>query len=341
MRSSSKRNDWHNRYERDTRWPIPTSEDIDHNWRLVRSLANPDGGFNGGIDLVANIHDGLYAVRKRLRPRPRCTEHDHMRWRREMLVLRKLDHHNITKYYDGFYTPERGSLYMQPCRLGSVSDFVDSHRKNFLNPEMQEYFLWYILHEVAEAVLYMQTGFKCLAEARGSNRDKVKGWVTLVHGDIRPDQLFLNNTESDPTVRVMLGDFGFAQFIKPWHHSEMHDGPGGKSSSKAPEFPSQISTATDIFGLGAVAQLYLNPREKVKAGLHRGWLSRLHVSRALDSLVCRLVAVRPADRPTIREALQELEWGLKTQEDRGLGVSLIEGPLFKCLFAFPRTAWPN
>ncbi|ERF70034.1 hypothetical protein EPUS_03586 [Endocarpon pusillum Z07020] len=341
MRSLSKRNDWHNRYERDTCSPIPTSEDIDDSWRLVKSVANPDGGFNGGIDLVVNKHDGLLAVRKRLRPRPRCTGHDHMRWRREMLVLRKLDHHNIPKYYDGFFTPERGSLYMQPCRLGSVSDFVDSHRKKYLSLEMQEFFLWYILHEVAEAVLYMQTGFKCLADARRSHRDKVKGWVSLVHGDIRPDQIFLNNTESDPTTRVMLGDFGFAQFIKPWHSCEVHDGPGGKSSSKAPEFPSQISTATDIFGLGAVAQLYIAPCEKVKAGLNQGWLSQLHVSKELDSLVCRLVAVQPADRPTIREALQETEWGLKVREDRGLGLSLMAGPLFKCLYAFPRTALSN
>ncbi len=341
MPSSSKQEDWLNRYERKTRCPIPTSEDVDHNWRLVKSLANPDGGFNGGIDLVVNKNDGLLAIRKRLRSRPRCIEHDYMRWRREMLVLRKLDHHNIPKYYDGFFTPERGSLYMQPCRLGSVSDFVDSQRKKLLSADMQEFFLWYILHEVAEAVLYMQTGFKCLADARSSRRDKVKGWVSIVHADIRPDQLFLNNTERDPTTQVMLGDFGFAQFIRPWHQREAHDGPGGRSSSKAPEFPGQISTATDVFGLGAVAQLYLAPREKVKAGLDPGWLSRLHVSKDLASLVCRLVAVRPADRPIITEALQELERGLKEQKDRGLGLSLMAGPLFKCLYAFPHTALSN
>ncbi len=338
MPSSSKQHDWLHRYERDTRCPIPTSKDVDHNWRLVKSLANPDGGFNGGIDLVTNKHNGLLAIRKRLRPRSHCSGHDHMRWRREMLVLRKLDHHNIPKYYDGFFTPERGSLYMQPCRLGSVSDFVDSNRKKLLGLEMQEFFLWHILHEVAEAILYMQTGFKCLADARASPRDKVRGWVSIVHADIRPDQLFLNNSERDPSTQVMLGDFGFAQFIEPWYRCQAHDGPGGRSSSKAPEFPGQISTATDIFGLGAVAQLYLAPHEKVKAGLERGWLSRLQVSAELDALVCRLVAVRPADRPVIKEALQDLEYGLKARKERGLGLSLMVGPLFKCLYAFPRTA---
>lgn len=228
---------------------------------------------------------------------------------------------------------------MQACRLGSVSDFVDKTRKKLLSLQMQEFFLWYILHEVAEAVLYMQTGFKTLADAHSSRRDKVEGWVSVVHGDIRTDQIFLNNKESDPAPRVLLGDFGFAQFIRPWHRVEVHDGPGGRSSSKAPEFPGQISTATDIFALGATAQLYLAPLEKAKCGLTPGRLSLIPVSHELDELVCSCVAVSPSDRPTILDVLERLEWGLRVQEGEGLGLSLVTGPLFKCLYPFPRTAY--
>ena len=330
---------WHKRYERDTRCPVPSEEDVDHNWQTIKSIANPDGGFNGGIDLVENRNSGILAVRKRLLPRPGCTKHDWERWRREMLILRRLKHHNIPKYFDGFYTPQRGSMYMQACRLGSVSDFVGNNRKQLLPPMMQEFFLWHVLHEIAEAVLYLQTGYRTLAEARSSKHSKKHCWVSLVHGDIRTDQIFLNNTESDPTPRVLLGDFGFAQFIKPWHSVEIHDGPGGPSSSKAPEFPGQISKATDVFALGATAQLYLVPHEKVKCGLNPGWLRRIPVSHELEELICSCVAVNPRERPTIQKVLEKLEWGLKQQNAEGLNLSLMTGPLFKCLYSFARTAY--
>jgi serine/threonine protein kinase len=330
---------WHNRYERDTRCPIPSGTNVDHNWRLIKSIVNPDGGFNGGIDLVKNGNTGILAVRKRLLSRPGCDKHDWERWRREMLILRKLKHHNIPRYFDGYYTPVRGSMYMQACRLGSVSDFIENNRKQLLPLNMQEFFLWYILHEVAEAILYMQTGFKNLDEARSSKHSKVHGWVSLVHGDIRTDQIFLNNTESDPTPRVLLGDFGFAQFIKPWFSVEAHDGPGGPTSSKAPEFPFQISKATDVFALGATAQMYLVPSEKTKRGLQPGWLRLVPVSNELDELICSCVAVVPADRPPIQKVLEILEWGLKVQKAEGLSLSMVTGPLFKCLYPFSRTAY--
>lgn len=331
--------DWSHRYHRDAGRPVPGEIDIDQNWCLVKSVANPDGGFNGGIDLVISKVNKELAVRKRLRSHPLCAEHDNLRWRREMLILRKLSHENIPYYIDGFYTLTRGSMYMQPCRLGSISDFVLSGRKALLSAKMQEFFLWYVLHEVAQAVLYMQTGFKNLADANRCARDRVKGWVSLVHGDIRPDQIFMNNTESDARVRVLLGDFGFSQFIRPWRRIEVHDGPGAKSSSKAPEFPGVISEATDVFALGATAQLYLVSTEKAKSGLAMGWLrKRAGVSHEMDEFVCRCVAVAPSERPSIREVLRMLEWGLAEQTKEGLGLKLLEGPLFKCLYPFPGTA---
>jgi serine/threonine protein kinase len=233
-----------------------------------------------------------------------------MRWRREMLVIRKLSHPNIPHYIDGFFMPEKGSLYMQPCRLGSVSKWLDTHNADYLSPEMQEFMLWHILHQVAEAVLYMQTGFQNLADLNRSTRDKAQGWVVLVHGDIRIDQIFLDNPSNGPTVSALLGDFGFAQFIKPWHRTEMHDGPGAESSSKGPEFPYKISEATDVFGLGATAQQYVNRYEKPTAGLHPGYLTRFKISTELDHLICSCTAIRPSRRPNIRELVEKLEWGI-------------------------------
>lgn len=337
MPSNAQIHDWDHRYDRDTRRPIPSKHDVDFDWRVIKSISNPDGGFNGGIDLVENDKTKELAVRKRLRLQPDCDKYDSNRWRREMLILRKLSHHNIPYYIDGFYTPVRGSIYMQSCRLGSLSDFIESGSKKLISFDLLEYFLWYVMHEVAEAILYLQTGFKTLADADSSHRhrDKVKGWVTLVHGDIRPDQIFLNNTKSDPGPFVLLGDFGFSQFIKPWHDVEVHDGPGCRSSSKPPEFPDEISEATDIFGLGVTAQLCLVSRKEVKKGLKKGRLRELGLSRDLEALICSCVASKPHNRPTIRKLLKKLESGLTKREKKGFNLTLLAGPLFKRLYSFP------
>lgn len=305
--------DWVHRYETDTLRPVPGEHDIDNEWVVKESLVNPDGGFNGGIDLVTKIVGFQYAIRKRLISRPDCAKYDSQRWKREMLILRKLRHPNIPFYIDGFYTPAKGSIYMQACRLGSLADFFDSGRFMTISPVKCEYFLWYVLYEIATAILYLQTGFKNLADANSSSRPKVKGWVSIVHGDIRPDQIFIHNTVSDTRPRALLGDFGFGQFLKPWAPTDSHDGPGSKSRSKAPEFPEEISTATDIFGLGATAQLCIRPREHVKKGLKAGLLSsdisanQISCKRFFDELICSCVCTSPAERTTIREFLTLLE----------------------------------
>jgi serine/threonine protein kinase len=330
--------DWEHRYDRDSSRPLPAVDDIDGAWRLIKSIANPDGGFNGGIDLVQNKVSSDLAIRKRLVANPRTIDDEYSRWRREMLVMRKLKHPNIPFYIDGYYAHGRGSIFMQACRLGSVYRFVDSGAKAHLSFEVQEFFLWYILHRVAEVVLYMQTGFASLADARRSKHSKVEGWVSLVHGDIRPDQIFLNNTESDPRPQVLLGDWGFAQFIKPWRTTAKHDGPGARSSSKAPEFPGEISGATDVFALGVSAQLYLFPDRKAVTGLRPGVLPLIGLSHELDAIICSCVSLHVDDRPRIREVLEKLEAGIRVQERAGLKLSLVKGPIFKSLYAFLGTA---
>jgi serine/threonine protein kinase len=325
--------DWDHRYDLDTRRPIPAEKDIDQNWRQIKSIVGGEGAFNGGIDLVKHKDTKELAVRKRLRPHKRIHEHDYMRWRREMLILRRLRHHNIPYFIDGFYTPEKGSIYMHACRLGSLSMFADGGVRHSIPPKTQEFFLWYVLHQVAEAVLYLQTGFSDIEEANRSKRDKVKGWVTLVHGDIRMDQIFLDTSKSHDGPRVLLGDFGFGQFIKPWHRTEVHDGPLCKSSSKPPEFPEEISEATDVFGLGATAQLYITPPDvKVKAGLSKGWLTKFNISRTLDELVCDCVSNKASNRPSIRVLLTMLECKLNALAKDGYYPRLIADSLFKALY---------
>ena len=337
MATTQEAYDWEHRYTRESRRPQPAQEDIDYNWRVITSIVHADGAFNGGIDLVENLVNTELAIRKRLRPTGVYGREEHLRWRREMLMMRKLSHPNIPYYIDGFFSPNKGSIYMQACRLGSLRGFIKSRRQTMLTGELQELFLWHVLHDIALAIFYMQTGYKTLADAKRHPRhEKRSGWISVAHCDIRPDQIFLHNSKDDPTPRALLGDFGFAQFLKPWVRYEGHDGRGAATSSKAPEFPHQISEATDVFGLGIVAQMYLNPGQKLRHGFNRLWLHhQTGASPMLDTCIRQCCATKPADRPNIKRVVETLEWGLSEMRRYGHRIENVTGPLFKSLYAFP------
>jgi serine/threonine protein kinase len=340
--------DWRHRYVNPTsrnanlREP-PVTTSIDHEWRLIKSLADPCGAFNNGIDLVDHRETGELAVRKKLRIhdfRHVSTEKEIRLWMHEMLVLRKLRHPHTPYYCDGWADLDRGlgSIYMEPCRLGSVRDFVRPGRHLELLRTKREYLLWHILHGVAEAILYMQTGYKTLAEAnRRENRHRpmVKGWVCLVHCDIRPDQIFLNDTQTSRKPLVRLGDFGCSQFMKPWHDSEPYDGDLIPHSTKPPEFPAEMSRKTDVFALGAVAQMYAKYGSPPGTAAARGYFTDEGYTTMLDDLVYSLVARYPSDRPSIREVLAVTGRALEIHEECGVSLSGLPSGLFDKLWSWP------
>lgn len=327
--------DWDRRYHSRTSRPSPARTNIDIEWEVIQSISNPDGAFNGGIDLVQHKKSKEMCIRKRLCAKRRCPGNDYLSWRREMLVMRKMSHPNIPYYVDSCYNPGKGSLYMQPCRFENLSQWCD-HGMARLSPTMKEFFLWYVLQQVGQAILYMQTGFKTLAEADRADTSRVSGWVSLVHADIRTDQIFIDQAREDvnhgDTPRVLLGDFGFSQFIHPWRQTERHDGIGAGCRSKAPEFPAQISLKTDVYALGATAQMYLFPDANIKRGVSRGYFVKYGISVTLDDLICDCVEISPADRPGIRNVLRRVELRLKQYDDQGWSSSMIKPSWFKPIY---------
>jgi serine/threonine protein kinase len=64
------------------------------------------------------------------------------------------------------------------------------------------------------ALCYLRYGFESYIEAATSDIGQVPGLGTVVHTDIRPDQVFLQTPSHERFPIVKLGDFGLAMPLK-------------------------------------------------------------------------------------------------------------------------------
>ena len=104
--------------------------------------------------------------------------------KREVLLLQKLNHPNINKYYKSFSSNNCLYIIMEFMNNGDLSGFIKAHEK--FNKPVREEEVWNILLQSMTALEYIHS----------------KG---IVHRDIKPANLFMTN---DKTIKI--GDFGVA-----------------------------------------------------------------------------------------------------------------------------------
>ena len=164
------------------------------------------GGCNAGVAVVRRRRDGRPCVEKKLKAE------DILQGRawQEIDFLRGLNHPNITAYIDAFHdskpTSPNASLYMEFCNMGSLGDRINYERE--LGRLFEEEKVWHILMSLIKAIAYCQYGI--LDACQGT--PAVRGWVPLVHRDIKPDNIFLHKSPRSPKPRIVLGDFGLAKW---------------------------------------------------------------------------------------------------------------------------------
>jgi serine/threonine protein kinase len=138
-----------------------------------------------GTIYEATSHDGAdrYAIKK-LHPGVADDALIRARFRREMLVLERLHHPHIVRYYGG--GDDDGQLFyvMELVDGGTVKDLLSSHDR----------LAWPMVVEIARQV--------CSALQCAHNNG-------VVHRDLKPGNLFLNRE-----AEVKLGDFGIARDLQ-------------------------------------------------------------------------------------------------------------------------------
>ena len=107
--------------------------------------------------------------------------------KREVLVLQKLNHPNINKYYKSFSSNNCLYIIMEFMNNGDLSGFIKAHEK--FNKPVREEEVWNILLQSMTALEYIHS-------------------KNVIHRDIKPANLFMTN---DKTIEI--GDFGVAAKI--------------------------------------------------------------------------------------------------------------------------------
>ena len=106
----------------------------------------------------------------------------------EMVVLKNLNHPLITKYYKSIKDGDCLYILMEFMDNGDLNGLISAHKT--LGEPIEEEKLWNIFIQAMSSLVYIHS-------------------LNLVHRDIKPQNLFLNNEGM-----VKLGDFGVSSVLK-------------------------------------------------------------------------------------------------------------------------------
>jgi calcium/calmodulin-dependent protein kinase I len=176
-----------------------------------------------GTDLTTGEQVAVKCVDKR-----KITKDDDDALRIEVSILNQLSHPNITRLYDWFEDPN--NYYIVTEFMGGGELFDRIVKKHFYSEaEAQK-----VVHTIASTLKYLH--------------DK-----KIVHRDLRPENILLQETKND--VAVKISDFGFARIVSEKGQTTLCGAPG----YIAPEIISSIpyGISVDIWSFGVIIYILL------------------------------------------------------------------------------------
>lgn len=256
--------------------------------------------YNGKIREDVEVHPAAEAIRgqdlavKKLHPAVSQDELIQARFRREMLILERLQHPNIIGYFGG--GSEDGQLFyvMERVDGGTIKDLLETSGS----------LAWPVVVDVARQV--------CSALQCAHNHG-------VIHRDLKPGNLFLTRD-----AHVKLGDFGIARD----QHSSDLTSQGLTVGTHAYMAPEQItgdetiSGKADLYALGCVLFEMLANR-KVFAGENFAQLFEQHL-RTTAPTIASIVADVPSElSQVIAECLK------KSPNDRPFNARSVQGVMIE------------
>ena len=220
----------------------------EHLYHRLKNLTGGDrdqGVFNKGVFLVLRRSDGHLLVEKKLRPKDVPLEVIVA----EMETMCRLRHENIIEFVDAFVTlhPLRASIYTEWCSVGNLDNILGAFKER--RTYISEGFIRHVVTSLADALAYCHSGIRDPQHL--SQSAPVPGWVTVLHRDLKPGNIFLaSNGRTYP--RVVVGDFGVS--AETATHSFIIEEHAGAGILVPPETPT-YSRASDIWALGVCFQM--------------------------------------------------------------------------------------
>lgn len=249
-------------------------------------------GTVGTIFRATDRRTGQQVAIKKLHPTISSDPLIRARFRREMMILNRLDHPNIIHYYGGGEDSD-GLLYyvMELVEGGTVKDLLENYGR----------LMWPAVVEIGRQL--------CSALQHAHNQG-------VIHRDLKPGNLFLT-TDGE----VKLGDFGIARDLE---HADLTDS-GTTVGTHAYMAPEQIrgevtvSGKADLYSLGCCLFELLTGSPPYQ-GENFAQLFDQHLHREpprvrdlvaecppqLDQIIARMLAKQPEDRPFNARQVQGL-----------------------------------
>ena len=284
--------------------PLSRLQAIDPN--AVNQLRQIGKGGNGRCYLVRRIRDKQILVKKVNK------DIESTRMERKLLEHILPVHRRIVSLEPGSRSPKDGALYFEYCPGGDLGHLNAMFKKE--DRLIPEAFVWHVFLRLAEALAFIHYGYN----KQYPNELDAK-WLTVVHRDVKPQNVFLRTVYSDqpPFASIILGDFGAAT-LEP--RSNCYT----TLMYQPPELP-RCTTRGDVWGMGAIIHSLIHGKEPFKmptdlqlllAGGMQGWAKRAisHVpekattwySEGLNKDMMDALALRPERRPTSLEMFKRL-----------------------------------
>jgi len=208
--------------------------------------------------------------------------------RREVMILRRIDHQNVLGVHDCVESDEFIFLITPLMDGGSLLEILEG-RGRFTEPEARR-----ILTQVISGLAYLHRDGIC-------------------HRDIKPENILCSGEEDN--LHVAISGFGLSTFNR---EGERMTTRCGTLQFMAPEVirPEEPYTeACDMWSLGVLAYAVLTgfyPFEVMEDPMvgeyNRTHLDDLHISAEARGFIERLLQVNPNERPTASYLLNQDPW---------------------------------
>lgn len=170
---------------------IQLAEGFEHVRELVKG-EDRGGAQNAGVHVVRRIRDGTLCIKKTIWNDgfPEDPEFWTAIFQQEIDViqaLRKSRIPHINRYIHHEEAELRGGidLYTKLCDLGSLDNVMKRYFSRGLN--IPEEFIWHVFESMSRALAYLHFGCNSM-----TGQEAQPDWDYIVHGDIKPENIFLN-----------------------------------------------------------------------------------------------------------------------------------------------------
>jgi calcium-dependent protein kinase len=262
------------------------SGSVNENYKNIKKLGE---GSYGSVFLVNHNHTSQQRAMKIIAKKTNSEIKNESDILNEIEILKSMDHPNIVKIFEFFYSSKNYYLITEFCKEGELFDLIVKE-----GPFNEEY-TGYILFQIFSAVNYCHS-------------------MNILHRDLKPENILIERKEQNGFLKIKIIDFGTAKIFES---NKVERKIIGSSYYIAPEVLSRnYNEKCDLWSCGVIMYILLSSTppfagmedgeiiENIKKGYYdiesKFWEK---ISPEAKNLLRNLLERNPAIRITAEEAM--------------------------------------